>query len=724
MSARSGPSRGVLPVAGRRLGALLLVAGVLGAPGVAHAAVTFDRAFGIGVDTGAGVFENCTTASTCQAGTGGGGGGAIESPHGVAVDAQGRILVADQTNNRVDRFAVAGDGTVSFDRAFGVGVDTGGAAFENCTAVSGCQAGTASPDAGGMNTPNAVAVDAQGRILVADPLNLGVDRVAVAGDGTVSFDRAFGIGVDTGAGVFENCTTASGCQAGSVSADAGGMRSAEGVAVDAQRRILVVDHDRVDRFAVAGDGTVSFDRAFGIGVDTGGAAFENCTTASGCQAANGSSDAGGMTGPAGVAVDPRGGILVTNANDSRVNRYAVAGDGTVSFDRAFGIDVDPSDGNTGDFENCTTASGCRGGAVTPAAGGMNTPVGVAADAQGRILVTDIVYARVTRFAVAGDGSISVDRVFGIDVDPSDGNTGDFENCTTASGCQAGTGSAAAGGMTAPTGVAVDALGRILITDAGDHRVDRFSPGPTVTVTKVLAPTTDPGTFDLRVDAVVVRAAATHGQSGSLQVADGVDVTISERAASGQLSDYDATVDCGGGPQPGTSLTVTNVTANVYCIIVNVRKAAGPGPGGGPPIDTVVPVLASASLTNRTFAVDTRGAAETAVTARARKGTVFRYTLSEAARVVFTIERATGGRKVGRSCRKQTRSNRKRRRCTRFVRAGRFATQSAAGANRHRFSGKIGRKSLKPGKYRATLVATDAAGNRSAPRRLNFKVVKR
>jgi hypothetical protein len=635
------------------LGALLLVAGVLGAPGVAHAAVTFDRAFGIGVDTGAGVFENCTTASTCQAGTGGGGGGAIESPHGVAVDAQGRILVADQTNNRVDRFAVAGDGTVSFDRAFGVGVDTGGAAFENCTAVSGCQAGTASPDAGGMNTPNAVAVDAQGRILVADPLN-----------------------------------------------------------------------HRVDRFAVAGDGTVSFDRAFGIGVDTGGAAFENCTTASGCQAANGSSDAGGMTGPAGVAVDPRGGILVTNANDSRVNRYAVAGDGTVSFDRAFGIDVDPSDGNTGDFENCTTASGCRGGAVTPAAGGMNTPVGVAADAQGRILVTDIVYARVTRFAVAGDGSISVDRVFGIDVDPSDGNTGDFENCTTASGCQAGTGSAAAGGMTAPTGVAVDALGRILITDAGDHRVDRFSPGPTVTVTKVLAPTTDPGTFDLRVDAVVVRAAATHGQSGSLQVADGVDVTISERAASGQLSDYDATVDCGGGPQPGTSLTVTNVTANVYCIIVNVRKAAGPGPGGGPPIDTVVPVLASASLTNRTFAVDTRGAAETAVTARARKGTVFRYTLSEAARVVFTIERATGGRKVGRSCRKQTRSNRKRRRCTRFVRAGRFATQSAAGANRHRFSGKIGRKSLKPGKYRATLVATDAAGNRSAPRRLNFKVVKR
>ena len=46
-------------------------------------------------------------------------------PFGIAIDPQGRILVADQNNNRIDRFTVANDGTVSFDRAFGVGVDTG-----------------------------------------------------------------------------------------------------------------------------------------------------------------------------------------------------------------------------------------------------------------------------------------------------------------------------------------------------------------------------------------------------------------------------------------------------------------------------------------------------------------------------------------------------------------------------------------------------------------------
>ncbi len=298
-------------------------------------------------------------------------------------------------------------------------------------------------------------------------------------------------------------------------------------------------------------------------------------------------------------------------------------------------------------------------------------------------------------------------------------------------------------MNFPHGVAVDAQGRILVVDRNNHRVDRFSPGPTVTVTKALAPATDPGTFDLRVDAVVVRAAAGNGQSGILQVADGVDVTISEQAAGGtSLSDYDSTIDCGAGPQPGTSLKVTNVTANVNCTIANIRKTTAPTPGGtetggtgpvgtgpggaglGTAIDTTLPVFASASLTNTTFAVNPRGAAETAVTARAKRGTVFRYTLSEDARVLFTIERATVGRRVGRACRRQTRSNRNRRRCTRYVRAGRFAKQSTAGANRQPFSGRIGRRSLSPGKYRATLVATDAAGNRSALRRLNFKIVKR
>ena len=78
----------------------------------------------------------------------------------------------------------------------------------------------------------------------------------------------------------------------------------------------------------------------------------------------------------------------------------------------------------------------------------------------------------------------------------------------------------------------------------------------------------------------------------------------------------------------------------------------------------------------------------------------------------------------RVCVKRTRRNRGSRRCTRYVRAGRTLTRtSKAGRNRVKFTGRIGRRALKPGRYRLTIVATDAAGNRSRARRLNFRIVK-
>jgi len=148
----------------------------------------------------------------------------------------------------------------------------------------------------------------------------------------------------------------------------------------------------------------------------------------------------------------------------------------------------------------------------------------------------------------------------------------------------------------------------------------------------------------------------------------------------------------------------------------------PGGGGLPGGDAQAPTFLSASLAPKVFAVDRRGPREVAVAAA--KGTTIRYTLSEAARVTVTIERRTPGRKVKGKCRKQTRANRRKPACKRWVRAGRFAVASVAGANRKKFSGRIGRRVLGPGTYRAVLVATDAAGNASAPKRLGFKVVRR
>ena len=141
------------------------------------------------------------------------------------------------------------------------------------------------------------------------------------------------------------------------------------------------------------------------------------------------------------------------------------------------------------------------------------------------------------------------------------------------------------------------------------------------------------------------------------------------------------------------------------------------------VDRTAPTFLSASMRPRVFAVNRRGRRETAVASKVRKGTTFHYRLSEAARVVFTIQRARAGRRVGGRCRKPTRANRGRRRCIRWVRVGRFAQRASTAAMRKRFSGRIGRRTLRRGRHRASLVATDAAGNKSKAKRLRFRVVR-
>ena len=142
-----------------------------------------------------------------------------------------------------------------------------------------------------------------------------------------------------------------------------------------------------------------------------------------------------------------------------------------------------------------------------------------------------------------------------------------------------------------------------------------------------------------------------------------------------------------------------------------------------PVDTTAPVFLSSAIDPSRFAVDKAGTPEAPV-ALAQKGTTFRYSLDEAARVTFTVVRKLPGRLVRGTCVRKTKSNKKRRRCTRFKTVGAFAQDAVSGDNTKPFSGKIGGRSLAPGRYRATLIATDAAGNASVPSVLNFRVTKK
>lgn len=88
----------------------------------------------------------------------------------------------------------------------------------------------------------------------------------------------------------------------------------------------------------------------------------------------------------------------------------------------------------------------------------------------------------------------------------------------------------------------------------------------------------------------------------------------------------------------------------------------------------------------------------------------RYTLSENAVIGILVEKARKGRRVRGQCRRETRRNRDRPRCTRWTQIGNFIDSGEAGANTRTIPRRLRRANLAPGLYRVVIVATDVAGN--------------
>lgn len=134
-----------------------------------------------------------------------------------------------------------------------------------------------------------------------------------------------------------------------------------------------------------------------------------------------------------------------------------------------------------------------------------------------------------------------------------------------------------------------------------------------------------------------------------------------------------------------------------------------------------PVLSALSLQRRVFVV---GRAPTAPSSARRlaRGTRFRFRLSELSDVTIRFERALAGRRAGRRCVAPPRRP-KGRPCARFkpLRQTLLRRGLAAGRQSVAFSGRIGRRPLVPGSYRATLTPVDLLGVGGAPRRIRFVV---
>jgi hypothetical protein len=136
-------------------------------------------------------------------------------------------------------------------------------------------------------------------------------------------------------------------------------------------------------------------------------------------------------------------------------------------------------------------------------------------------------------------------------------------------------------------------------------------------------------------------------------------------------------------------------------------------------DTTKPTFGGLSFSSTVFAAAKSGAS----VAKAKVGTKVTFSVSEGSTVKFTVDRKTVGRKVGKKCKALTKANAKKKACTRWVKVpGSFSVRAGAGKNTFTFRGRVGGKSLRPGKYRLSGRATDSAKNTSLPKNKGFTIV--
>jgi hypothetical protein len=191
---------------------------------------------------------------------------------------------------------------------------------------------------------------------------------------------------------------------------------------------------------------------------------------------------------------------------------------------------------------------------------------------------------------------------------------------------------------------------------------------------------------------------------------------------------------GMGFRADASLSGTPSQEGSFPITVTATSSDGCGASERLTLNVSPPATAS-SLTKATISVvgETNtvfvvGRASTQLTGRTsarrhKQGTVFFFRLDQPATVKIAIQTKAHGRRVGHLCKPDSRRLRRMQRCTRTITIATLTRIAHAGGNKVAFTGRVGGRALKPGRYTAVFTATDAAGG-SAPATLRFTVVER
>ncbi len=214
-----------------------------------------------------------------------------------------------------------------------------------------------------------------------------------------------------------------------------------------------------------------------------------------CKTGNASVLAGGLSAPEGIAINQaNGNIYVSDSGNRRIDIFTAQG----AFEGAFGWKVNAT-APAGELQLCTTVTGCQAGEASAAAGGFSTLGGGANAAgglavnpsNGHLYVSDQGNHRINEFSFTLNGSnevtaTSFTRALGWKVKVT-GAAEELQECTTVTGCQAGTTGAGNGQFPAstPTGLAVDSGGFIYAVSAegtcsaaNPCRIQKFNPNGT------------------------------------------------------------------------------------------------------------------------------------------------------------------------------------------------------------------------------------------------------
>ena len=208
---------------------------------------------------------------------------------------------------------------------------------------------------------------------------------------------------------------------------------------------------------------------------------------------------------------------------------------------------------------------------------------------------------------------------------------------------------------------------------------------------------------LRRDLSAGRTDLVSQRPGAGGVPDAIYADLGDISMDGACVSFATDSTVVGPPQDSFESYLRVLTANCGDI-PSGPGTGGPGTGGpgATPTDKIAPVLTGARLSRQRFRV---ARATTPVAASLPRGTVLRFRSSEAGTLRIAIQRLRPAKRP------------------RLRLVGTLKRRIAAGSGRVRLSGRIGRRALRAGTYRLRLTAVDAAGNRSVPRVLRFRVVR-